>query len=99
MNRSLRRHPVEAKPVKRPVTRAPMRPSVQRPSGAGRRGPIPSLPFVADIVAELKKVTWPTWETTIYLTFVVIVVSAVMGLVLGGVDAAFSWLIQRLLFQ
>jgi preprotein translocase subunit SecE len=98
MNRSLRRHPVEAKPAKSPVTRAPARPSIQRTTVSARRGKLPGMAWVTDIISELKKVTWPTWETTLYLTVVVIIVSALMGALLGGVDAAFSWFIERLLF-
>jgi len=51
-----------------------------------------------EIFAELKKVTWPTWENTLYLTVVVIIVSAIMGILLGGADAVFSWFVERLLF-
>jgi preprotein translocase subunit SecE len=98
MNRSLRRHPVEAKPAKSPLTRAPGRPSVQRTSSGSRRAKVPGMAWVAEIFAELKKVTWPTWENTIYLTVVVIIVSALAGLLLGGADAAFSWFVERLLF-
>lgn len=101
MNRSLRRHPIEIKPSKRPITRAPSRPTLQRSAAAARRG-FPRLfraGWLEETLSELRKVTWPTWETTVYLTFVVIVVSFVMGMLLGGVDAAFAWIIERLLLQ
>ncbi len=39
-----------------------------------------------DTVAELKKVNWPDRETTKNLTLVVIAVSIVLGLLLGGID-------------
>ena len=45
-----------------------------------------------DTVAELKKVTWPDRETTKNLTLIVIVVSAVLGVLLGGID----WVMQQL---
>jgi preprotein translocase subunit SecE len=35
---------------------------------------------------ELRKVTWPTREEALRLTYVVIGLSIVMGAVLGGVD-------------
>ena len=35
---------------------------------------------------ELRKVTWPTREEALRLTYVVIGLSLVMGAVLGGVD-------------
>lgn len=45
-----------------------------------------------DTVAELKKVTWPDKETTKNLTLIVIALSAVLGLLLGGID----WVMQQL---
>ena len=36
--------------------------------------------------AELRKVTWPTREEALRLTYVVIGLSVAMGLLLGGVD-------------
>lgn len=45
-----------------------------------------------DTVAELKKVTWPDKETTKNLTLVVIGISAVLGVLLGGLD----WIMQQI---
>ena len=42
--------------------------------------------FFRDIWAELKKVTWPTWRQTAYLTGVVILTCLVVGLIPGGLD-------------
>jgi preprotein translocase subunit SecE len=39
-----------------------------------------------DTVAEMKKVNWPDRETTKNLTLVVIGISAVLGVLLGGID-------------
>lgn len=47
---------------------------------------IPPVKFVQEVVAELKKVTWPSRQETIKLTLVVITVSAVIGLFVGGLD-------------
>jgi preprotein translocase SecE subunit len=38
--------------------------------------------------AEIKKVTWPDSETTRNLTMLVIAMSTVLGLLLGGIDFA-----------
>ncbi|WP_165772572.1 preprotein translocase subunit SecE [Tepidiforma thermophila] len=54
--------------------------------------------FVADIIAELRKVTWPSFQETRYLTIVVAIVAVVMGLFLGAVDLLFGWIIERLFF-
>lgn len=53
---------------------------------------------VADVIAELRKVTWPTFSETRYLTIVVAIVAVIMGLFLGGVDLLFGWIIERLFF-
>ncbi|ACZ39043.1 preprotein translocase subunit SecE [Sphaerobacter thermophilus] len=54
------------------------------------RARVAALQRVArDTVAEMKKITWPDRETTRNLTLVVIAISVVLGLLLGGVDAAF----------
>lgn len=42
-----------------------------------------------ETVAEMKKITWPDREMTRNLTLVVIAISVILGLLLGGVDAAF----------
>lgn len=42
--------------------------------------------FLKEVQDELKKVVWPTREEVIRLTFVVIFISLVVGLFLGGID-------------
>jgi preprotein translocase subunit SecE len=46
--------------------------------------------FIADIIAELKKVTWLTRREAIYLTFLVLAVTIVVGIILGTADLGFS---------
>lgn len=43
--------------------------------------------FFQEVLAELKKVTWPTREETIKLTSVVIAISIIVGIFIGGLDA------------
>jgi len=45
--------------------------------------------FINEVIAELKKVTWPTREETIKLTVVVIVISIIVGAFIGGLDSLF----------
>lgn len=45
--------------------------------------------FVNEVVAELKKVTWPTKAETIKLTVTVIVISLAVGAFIGGLDVLF----------
>jgi len=51
-------------------------------------GSVQPVQFVKEVIAELKKVTWPTREETIKLTVMVIVISAVVGAFIGGLDIA-----------
>ena len=51
--------------------------------------------FVGDIIAELKKVTWLTRREAAYLTFLVLVVSIVVGIILGLADLGFYNVVQN----
>ena len=53
--------------------------------------------YLREIIAELRKVTWPSRETAINLTVVVTVVSLAVGVFLGGFDFGFSWLVNTVL--
>lgn len=52
-----------------------------------------------DSVAELKKVTWPNKKETMHITFAVVAMVVVMGLILWTVDSILirlvAWLLQR----
>jgi preprotein translocase subunit SecE len=79
--------------------------SIPRPSAAPRRrrNPLAALGrfeprWIADIVSELKKVTWPSWDETRHLTIVVSIVATVVGVSLGLIDLGFGWVIEKLLF-
>jgi len=52
--------------------------------------------FSRDTMAEIKKVNWPDRETTRNLTLVVIAVSAVLGIMLGGIDFVLFQLFEAL---
>ena len=54
--------------------------------------------FVTDIMSELRKVTWPSWSETRYLTIVVAIVAVIMGAFLGLIDLSFGWIIERIFF-
>lgn len=103
MSRALRRHPVVTAKPTGPARTPAIRPGVRRPQREGRegRGLLGLLRprWAEEIVAELRKVTWPTREETWYLTVVVLVVAGVVGLFLGGVDMFFNWLIDHTLLR
>lgn len=49
-----------------------------------------------DVRDELKKVTWLTRREAVYLTGLVLIFSAAVGAILGGLDYLFSFLIKKL---
>lgn len=53
--------------------------------------------FLSEIVAEMKKVTWPTREELKESTKLVIIATFVMTLFVGLVDQLLSLIIRRLL--
>ena len=46
--------------------------------------------FFTEVKSELTKVTWPTKDQVIRLTTVVIIISLVVGLFIGGLDFIFT---------
>jgi len=106
MNRSVRRQRLK-EPKERPGARTSAR-AIPRPAvataggaargGAGRGGVLGWRPrFVTDIISELRKVVWPTREDVMYLTVVVVIVTLILGAVLGAIDIGFGWLIEKTL--
>jgi preprotein translocase SecE subunit len=53
--------------------------------------------FIASCWAELKRVQWPDRETLVQATAVTIIFVAVAAAYLGALDAAFNFLIKRIL--
>ena len=54
--------------------------------------------FAGNIIAELRKVTWPTRQEAIRLTVMVLVVCAVAGVFLALADYGFAELVERFFF-
>jgi preprotein translocase subunit SecE len=52
-----------------------------------------ALNYFGEVRSELKKVIWPKREEVIRLTMVVLSISAIVGLYLGGLDYFFTKLI------
>jgi preprotein translocase subunit SecE len=50
--------------------------------------------FISDIIAELKKVVWLSRREAAYLTFLVLVVTIAMGILLGVFDYGFTRLVD-----
>jgi len=52
-----------------------------------------------DIMAELRKVSWPTREEVVRLTAVVLLISLAIGFLLGVLDMGFSRVLNVLVFR
>jgi preprotein translocase subunit SecE len=50
--------------------------------------------FITNIIAELKKVTWPSRQEAIRLTIMVLIVCIVAGIFLGLADFGFTNLVE-----
>ncbi|MBU6279532.1 MAG: preprotein translocase subunit SecE [Actinomycetales bacterium] len=62
-----------------------------RSSGAGRKGPFSRLAlFVRQVVAELRKVIWPTRKELIAYTIIVIVFVSIMAGIVAAYDYVFT---------
>ena len=55
------------------------------------------LTYFQDTVSELKQVRWPTRETTLKLTIIVIVISVVVAAYIGALDFLFTNLLTTLI--
>lgn len=55
------------------------------------------IAFVRETRDELKKVVWPTKSEVIRLTSVVIAISVIVGVFIGGLDFVFTKLLQFIL--
>lgn len=53
--------------------------------------------FVQEVLAEFRKVTWPSRQDLVNSTVVVIVVTVVLAFFLGGVDIALARLVEWIL--
>ncbi len=62
--------------------------AIARQQPGGIRG------FFRETIGELRKVSWPTRQEAIKLTWIVIVVMVVMALFLGGLDYLFFQFFQ-----
>jgi len=57
---------------------------------------ISPVAFLRETTDELKKVTWPSRQETIRLTFVVLAISVLVGLYVGGIDFVLTKAIERI---
>jgi preprotein translocase subunit SecE len=55
--------------------------------------------FLSEAKAELLRVNWPTQKQIVQYTLLVIAISLVMAVFLGGLDFFFSSLVERYLIK
>lgn len=68
-----------------------------RPRPPGRRGPIARVSlWVRQVVAELRKVVYPTRQQLLTYTAVVLVFVAIMIVIVSVLDLGFSWAIVEI---
>ena len=53
--------------------------------------------FLNEVKAELFKVTWPTRDELVGSAIIVCIVVAIFAVILGGMDAAFSYAIKQVI--
>lgn len=67
------------------------------PGGASQTGKKAGLgSFVSGLVGEFKKVVWPSRKDIVRLTTIIIILTAVLGIILGAIDFGFKSLISFL---
>lgn len=54
------------------------------------------LGFLSQTREELKKVTWPSTNEVVRLTFVVVAVSLMVGMFIGALDFVFAKIVELL---
>ena len=57
----------------------------------------PVANYISETIAELKKVTWLSRRDLMYLSGLVLLVTIVVGVILGAIDLGFSDLIKWLI--
>ena len=62
-----------------------------------RKGSIFKPRWIIDTWNELRKVTWPSRKDIGHLTYVVVLVSIVFGVILGLADLFFNWFVETLI--
>ncbi len=57
----------------------------------------PVVRYLSEVRSELSKVVWPKRQEVIKLTLMVIIISVIVGLYVGGLDFIFTRLLSTLL--
>jgi preprotein translocase SecE subunit len=68
------------------------------------RGPVPSTRaersnYFADVVGELRKVVWPTWDELRRMTGIVLLTVVILAMIIGVADLLLSIAVKQLYVQ
>jgi preprotein translocase subunit SecE len=55
------------------------------------------IEFFNQVKAEARKITWPTGRETMVTTFMVMVMTMLLGVFFFGIDSLFGWIVKFLL--
>ena len=55
--------------------------------------------FLQQVRGEMRKISWPTWDDLRRSTFVITVFVAIIGVIIGVMDSAFSLILIKWLGQ
>jgi len=58
-----------------------------------------AIAFLKDVRTELSKVNWPTRNQTVQYTLVVIGLSVILAVFLGGLDLALQWGLNKFIIR
>ena len=57
------------------------------------------LTFFKEVIAQAKKIDWPSFNESLKYTVIVIAISAVIAIFLGGLDFGFSVFINKVILR
>ena len=66
-----------------------------RTAGAAPRGGV--FRFFIEVIAELRRTTWPSRQEAVRLSILVMIVAAFFGVFLGAIDYGFGRLVEVLI--
>ena len=55
------------------------------------------MEFFNQVKAEARKIVWPTGRETMMTTFMVVLMTGMLGVFFFGIDSLFGWIVKMLL--
>jgi preprotein translocase subunit SecE len=99
MNRAVRRQQVKEKPGKSSGQSRAIPHTGTSGGTAPRAAPFWRPRILTEVISELRKVIWPARQEVVNLTIVIVIVTLIIGALLGGIDQAFGWAVDHYLLR